>query len=61
MNNFLTEENGTFLVNFIEKTYSDIEKAVKYDRNTRETTEDFYNEKEKLLNYVKSSFPMKTE
>lgn len=61
VNNFLTEENGTFLVNFIEKTYSDIEKAVKYDRNTRETTEDFYNEKEKLLNYVKSSFPMKTE
>lgn len=60
VNDFLTEGNGAYLVDFIEKTYSDIEKAVKYDRNTNKTIKEFYNEKEKLLNYVKSSFPIRS-
>lgn len=58
VNSLLTKENGIFLINFIEKTCSDIEKAVKYDRNNNKSMEDFYNEKARLLNYIKASFPI---
>lgn len=58
VNALLTEENGKFLINFIEKTYSDIEKAVAYDRNTNKSMKEFYTEKERLLTYVKTSFPL---
>lgn len=56
VNSLLTKENGIFLINFIEQTYFDIEKAVEYDRNYDHDMQDFYNEKEKLLNYIKASF-----
>ncbi|MCH5149367.1 MAG: CotH kinase family protein [Spirochaetales bacterium] len=58
VNNLLTEENGKYLVDFTEETYSAIEKAVIYDRNTNKSIEEFYSEKEKLLSYIKKTFPL---